>query len=372
MVGEYMIAWSGDDIDFMSSLVLFSSLKTESCGWNVELIRAHFKTEEAKAISAPKLGWFKLNTDAALANDGSTVGLGLVIRDSEGCVLAAGAVRVGAKLSVLEVEALVVLRGVEMALEFDITPFLLIHFEDIIFKFDNVSFVDINFIPRTANSAVYGLTIFALQASGNLVWIEDVPSGIAPLISEDAHFRAMNSFEIVLHFGLNVIELGECVDHISIIHLLHVIEIHNSNSNPPKDDYIVYVASSSQTSTKLINGISIEQLFHTPICAVHSELILLGIGSSACYEHQDKGVMIAAASGGLYNSGAACGQYYLVTSVSGTNAGDPPCRDGGMAIVMITDFCPSASCETLRLSKEAFAAIADLDAGVINIAFQLI
>ncbi|KAL5804614.1 hypothetical protein ACOSQ3_031414 [Xanthoceras sorbifolium] len=93
--------------------------------------------------------------------------------------------------------------------------------------------------------------------------------------------------------------------------------------------------------------------------------------ASACYEHQDKGVMIAAASGGLYNSGAACGQYYLVTCVSGTNAGDPPCRDGGMAIVMITDFCPSASCETLSLSKEAFAAIADLDAGVINIAFQL-
>ncbi|KAL5736412.1 hypothetical protein ACOSQ2_031200 [Xanthoceras sorbifolium] len=31
----------------------------------------------------------------------------------------------------------------------------------------------------------------------------------------------------------------------------------------------------------------------------------------------------------LYNGGAACGQYYLVTCVSGTKDGDPPCRDGG-------------------------------------------
>ncbi|KAL5855193.1 hypothetical protein ACOSQ3_005028 [Xanthoceras sorbifolium] len=53
----------------------------------------------------------------------------------------------------------------------------------------------------------------------------------------------MKSFEIIVHFGTNVIELGECdVDHISIIPLLHVVtEIHTGNSNSPTDDYVVYV-----------------------------------------------------------------------------------------------------------------------------------
>ncbi|KAH7544088.1 hypothetical protein JRO89_XS15G0102800 [Xanthoceras sorbifolium] len=194
-------------------------LKAESEVWNVEIIKAHFKTQEAKAIvslplapalctdvlcwhddklakevvdaiprkvvvrwSTPRPGWFKLNKDAALANDGSTVGLGLVIRDSK----------------------------IEMALEYEITSFLVesdsaivvnlvwsrsvilskvgLYIEDIISNFDNVSFVDINFVPRTANSVAHG-AIFTLQVSGNLVWMEDVPSSIASLVSEDAHFH---------------------------------------------------------------------------------------------------------------------------------------------------------------------------------------
>ncbi|KAL5770208.1 hypothetical protein ACOSP7_014362 [Xanthoceras sorbifolium] len=104
------------------------------------------------------------------------------------------AICVGAKRSVLEVEALVVLHGVEMALESGITSFMVESDSatavnlDIIFKFDNVSFIDINFIPRTANSVAHGLVKFALQVSGNLVWMEDVLSSIALLVSENARF----------------------------------------------------------------------------------------------------------------------------------------------------------------------------------------
>ncbi|KAL5738156.1 hypothetical protein ACOSP7_030917 [Xanthoceras sorbifolium] len=81
---------------------------------------------------------------------------------------------------------------------------------------------------------------------------------------------------------------------------------------------------------------------------------------SACYEHQDKGVMIAAEV-----------EDYITVVLLWDKRRRPSLSGRWMTIAMITDFCPSASCDTLSLSKEAFAAIADLDAGVINIAFQL-
>ncbi|XP_011025167.1 PREDICTED: EG45-like domain containing protein [Populus euphratica] len=95
---------------------------------------------------------------------------------------------------------------------------------------------------------------------------------------------------------------------------------------------------------------------------------------SKCYGYEDQGVMIAAASEGIFNNGEACGRYYQVTCVSGTNEGIPfPCLDNGSVVVMITDLCPPDSCRgTIDLSKEAFASIADPNSGVINISYQQI
>ncbi|KAK3227074.1 hypothetical protein Dsin_006936 [Dipteronia sinensis] len=93
---------------------------------------------------------------------------------------------------------------------------------------------------------------------------------------------------------------------------------------------------------------------------------------SACYGFEDEGVMIAALSEGLFNGGAACGQYYQVTCVSGTNQGTPhPCLGNGPVTVRIVDKCPAGSCRgTIDLSQEAFASIADTASGSINIDFQ--
>ncbi|KAL5773519.1 hypothetical protein ACOSQ2_013443 [Xanthoceras sorbifolium] len=53
----------------------------------------------------------------------------------------------------------------------------------------------------------------------------------------------MDLFEVLVHFGSNVIELGHChSDHISRITLLHVLpENQIGNSNTPKEEYIVCV-----------------------------------------------------------------------------------------------------------------------------------
>ncbi|KAG1330806.1 putative EG45-like domain containing protein [Cocos nucifera] len=78
--------------------------------------------------------------------------------------------------------------------------------------------------------------------------------------------------------------------------------------------------------------------------------------------------MIAAASNAIYANGAACGRRYSVRCTGATNAGVPqPCK-GTSVVVTIVDLCPSPGCQaTLDLSQEAFAAIADLNAGKIKI-----
>ncbi|OVA08662.1 Expansin/pollen allergen [Macleaya cordata] len=81
--------------------------------------------------------------------------------------------------------------------------------------------------------------------------------------------------------------------------------------------------------------------------------------------------MIAAASDALWNGGAACGSFYQVSCICGTNLGTPqPCIPGSV-VVKIVDYCPPPGCRgTIDLSQEAFAMIADPNAGGINIVYQ--
>ena len=78
--------------------------------------------------------------------------------------------------------------------------------------------------------------------------------------------------------------------------------------------------------------------------------------------------MIAAASDAIYNNGAACGQMYKFTCTGAANGGANPCKSGASVTVKIVDRCPSPGCQaTFDLSQEAFSAIADTNAGKINV-----
>ncbi|KAK1289235.1 EG45-like domain containing protein [Acorus calamus] len=90
---------------------------------------------------------------------------------------------------------------------------------------------------------------------------------------------------------------------------------------------------------------------------------------SSCYGYQNNGVMIAAASNVIWNNRAACGRRYSVTCTGQTNRGPWPCT-GRSVIVKIVDYCPSGCGGTMDLSQEAFAQIADLDAGKIKIDYH--
>ncbi|PPD78684.1 hypothetical protein GOBAR_DD24388 [Gossypium barbadense] len=91
---------------------------------------------------------------------------------------------------------------------------------------------------------------------------------------------------------------------------------------------------------------------------------------SACNGYQKDGVMIAAASDAIWDDGAACGRKYKVKCTGATNQSPHPCRGKKYVVVKVVDYCPSGCEGTIDLSQEAFASIADPDAGEIKISFH--
>ncbi|PRQ19945.1 putative rlpA-like protein, double-psi beta-barrel [Rosa chinensis] len=90
---------------------------------------------------------------------------------------------------------------------------------------------------------------------------------------------------------------------------------------------------------------------------------------SSCNGYQNDGVMIAAASDVIWGNRAACGRMYRVKCIGGTNQGVPQPCNGNSVVVKIVDYCPPGCRGTIDLSQEAFAAIANPDAGKINIEY---
>ncbi|KAM0013497.1 putative EG45-like domain containing protein, plant [Helianthus debilis subsp. tardiflorus] len=88
---------------------------------------------------------------------------------------------------------------------------------------------------------------------------------------------------------------------------------------------------------------------------------------SSCFGFEDRGVMILAANSVLFNNRAACGTRYRVTCTGRTNLGVlEPCT-GQSVEVTVVDLCPGCASDQIDLSQEAFAVIANPDAGRILI-----
>ncbi|PPD78683.1 hypothetical protein GOBAR_DD24387 [Gossypium barbadense] len=68
-----------------------------------------------------------------------------------------------------------------------------------------------------------------------------------------------------------------------------------------------------------------------------------------------------------------CHLLHSSISSGATNQGDPnPCRGQDYMVVKIVDYCPSGCQGTIDLSQEALAAIANPDAGKIEILLPLL
>ncbi|TVU46244.1 hypothetical protein EJB05_05776, partial [Eragrostis curvula] len=92
---------------------------------------------------------------------------------------------------------------------------------------------------------------------------------------------------------------------------------------------------------------------------------------SKCHGFKDDGKMIAAGSEVFWGGGSPCDQVYEVRCTGATNAGVPhPCTGRSVTVRMV-DLCPAPACQgTIDLSQEAFAVIANPDAGKIKIEYR--
>ena len=93
--------------------------------------------------------------------------------------------------------------------------------------------------------------------------------------------------------------------------------------------------------------------------------------ASARFGNQDQGNLVAGVSDDLWDGGLACGKSFKVVCTGATNQGDPqPCL-GEAVTVIIVDHNPGAAA-IINLSADAFAKIANLDAGSVYVTVKTI
>ncbi|XP_030535682.1 EG45-like domain containing protein 2 [Rhodamnia argentea] len=87
---------------------------------------------------------------------------------------------------------------------------------------------------------------------------------------------------------------------------------------------------------------------------------------AACagFNMENSGVMIAGVREELWNGGRACGRMLRVRCTKPANLFPNPCK-GGVITVKVVDFCRQPCNGVINLSRDAFARIANLDAGKV-------
>ncbi|GAB4846516.1 hypothetical protein Ancab_025521 [Ancistrocladus abbreviatus] len=82
------------------------------------------------------------------------------------------------------------------------------------------------------------------------------------------------------------------------------------------------------------------------------------------------GALVAGVNDALWGNGAACGRKYKVMCIGAANTAPHPCKSTGPVIVKVVDYCRPVCNGDINLSRDAFAQIADLDAGKIRIQYD--
>ncbi|KAF8033836.1 hypothetical protein BT93_C0179 [Corymbia citriodora subsp. variegata] len=87
---------------------------------------------------------------------------------------------------------------------------------------------------------------------------------------------------------------------------------------------------------------------------------------AACpgFNLRNSGVMVAGVSDALWNGGKACGRMLRVRCTGAANDFPKPCK-AGVITVKVVDYCRQPCNGVINLSQDAFARIANLDAGKV-------
>ncbi|KAK3221985.1 hypothetical protein Dsin_009010 [Dipteronia sinensis] len=155
----------------------------------------------------PLEGHYKVNPDAAIDIQQGRLGLGFVIRECQGFVLASGASRLEVEYSPKVAEATAILRGINFALETGLTPTIVetdalgvvdlvngdcsisteigLIVQDIKDKLRTSSIGPVVFVPRKANMVADALSKMALVLDDDRFWMESYPPGVERVVLED-------------------------------------------------------------------------------------------------------------------------------------------------------------------------------------------
>ncbi|KAL5756472.1 hypothetical protein ACOSQ2_021218 [Xanthoceras sorbifolium] len=144
----------------------------------------------------PPDGWYKLYVDASLKTEGCLVGLGAVVRDSQGLFMAGLSQKLVGSVSIEVAEAAAILNGLHLAIHLRFSRLLVesdalnivnyinhrdpplsevgLIISDILSLCSN-AFVAFSFVPRCANFVAHLLVRNSFSGDVVSIWLEDAP-----------------------------------------------------------------------------------------------------------------------------------------------------------------------------------------------------
>ena len=152
----------------------------------------------------PPQGWFKVNVDGAIFKKTNKAGIGVVVRDSQGWVLAALTEKVDGIQDVEVIEALAIRRAIRFAIETSFNCVIIesdslwvvkaiqdtaestYHIGNIIDDVKLLSMTmkscEFHHTKREANQVAHTLACNAIHVDTEMAWIEEIPPCVSDVI----------------------------------------------------------------------------------------------------------------------------------------------------------------------------------------------
>ncbi|KAK0591013.1 hypothetical protein LWI29_034474 [Acer saccharum] len=169
--------------------------------------REHVNRDLMTSWSSPDTDEYKTNCGVALDRRKRLVGLGIIVRNEAGEVMACCSQKLKAYISVETANAMAIHRGVQFGIDCGLNPSLVDSDETLVVKWINQgnfrdskfgtilsdiddlrtanSGVSFSYITSQANRAALNLAKFALRIAEGTFWIEDYPACNRSIVEDD-------------------------------------------------------------------------------------------------------------------------------------------------------------------------------------------
>ncbi|KAL2898603.1 Biotinidase [Bienertia sinuspersici] len=164
-----------------------------------EHVRRETQPMAARSWNPPEVGRWRLNTNVAFSKDRTKMGLGMIVRDSVGEVMMCATSPHTPVSNVVQAEGEAMKFGMQYAYEAGLSNLISlvkgsssvrghtqIIVDEIINKAGLMNYVSFKFAYRSCNKCAHSLTKLALDYDEVLVWMEESPEAVTPLVLADS------------------------------------------------------------------------------------------------------------------------------------------------------------------------------------------